>query len=87
MSVTSVLSILCSGLALIPSAYETFIFHLLTRGFVHGGLAAFVASNFPFRYFGKLFGLSGFIAGLFSFLQYGLFQISIPIFTLLTLDF
>ena len=77
MSITSVLSIIYSALALISSAYGTFIFHLLTRGFVHGGLAAFVASNFPFRHFGKLFGLSGFIAGLFSFLQYGLFQISI----------
>jgi len=77
MLITSVLSIIYSSLALVPSAYGTFIFHTLTRGFLHGGLAAFVASNFPFCHFGKLFGLSGFIAGLFSFLQYGLFHISI----------
>ena len=76
MLITSILSIICSGFALIPSVYGTFVFHLLTRGFVHGGHAAFVATNFPFYHFGKLLGLTGFIAGIVSFAQYGLFQVS-----------
>ena len=77
MLITSILSILYSAFALLQSTYGTFVFHLLTRGFVHGGLAAFTASNFPFYHFGKLFGLTGLVAGIFGFSQYGLFQIVI----------
>ena len=77
MLITSTLSIIYSALALVPSAYGTFIFHMLTRGFVHGGHAAFLAANFPFYHFGKLFGVSGLAVGLISLLQYGFFQISI----------
>ena len=77
MLITSVLSVIYSILALVPSAYGTFIFFLLTRGFSHGGHTAFVAANFPFYHFGKLYGLAGTVFGLVAFIQYGLFQISI----------
>ena len=77
MLITSILSIIYSGLAVVPSTYGTFVFHLLTRAFSHGGHTAFVASNFPFYHFGKLYGLAGSVLGVLSFLQYGLFQISI----------
>ena len=77
MLITSVLSILHSVFVLLQSTYGTFVFHLLTRGFVHGGLSAFIASNFPFYHFGKLFGLTGLVTGIFGFSQYGIFQIVI----------
>ena len=73
--ITSVLGIFLSVMALIQSTYSTFIFFLLTRGFVHGGNTAFIAINFSFCHFGKLFGITGFFSGIVSLLQYALFQI------------
>ena len=75
MFATSCISIIYSVMILIPSAYGSFIFHLLTRGFVHGGHATFIAINFPFYHFGKLYGLAGVVAGAVSLLQYALFQV------------
>jgi len=73
--ITSIFCILLSVMCLLRLTYATFIFLLLTRGFVHGGSAAFIAINFPFCHFGKLYGITAFISGIVSLLQYALFQI------------
>ena len=77
MLITSVLSIIYSALVLFQFPIYAFVFHLLTRGFIYGGFAAFIASNFPFYHFGKLFGLAGFLSGTVAFFQYGVFQIAV----------
>ena len=85
MLMTSIRSIIYSILASLQFADETFIFHLLTRGFVNGGLPTFIASNYPFSLFGKQFGLPGFFFGTIDFSQFGIFQLALnltPIFTL-----
>ena len=77
MLITSSLSIIYSALALKSITYGAFVFHLLTRGFLHGGYADFLASNFSFYHFGKLYGLGGLIYAFIALSQYGLFQIAI----------
>ena len=72
--ITTTFSIALSIMTLIPSSYGTFVLLLLTRGFIHGGSATFIAINFPFHHFGKLFGINAFCSGLVSLLQYALFQ-------------
>ena len=58
MLVTSSLGIILSILIVIPTTYPSFVFLLLTRGFLFGGNAAFLSINFPVVHFGKLFGIT-----------------------------
>ena len=75
--ITSFLSIIVSIMALVLSPHATFVFTLLTRSFVHGSSAAFLANNFPFKDFGKLCGITSFATGAVGLLQYALFQLSL----------
>ena len=77
MLMTSIRSIIYSILASLQFADKTFIFHLLTRGFVNGGFPTFIASNYPFYLFGKLFGLPDFFFGTIDFSQFGIFQLAL----------
>ena len=75
--ITSLLCIMLSIAVLISSAYSSFVLYVLTRGFVHATNTAFIAFNFPFEHFGKLYGLVSVVAGLVGLLQYAIFQISL----------
>ena len=75
--ITSFLSIIMSITALVLSPHGTFIFFLFTRSFVHGSCTAFIVHNFPFKDFGKFYGLVSLSAGVSSLLQYPIFQLSL----------
>ena len=77
MLITSILAIMLSVSVVIPTVIPSFILFLFARSFVYGGEAAFIALNFPFQHLGKALGLTNFVAGLVSFLQYALIKISV----------
>ena len=79
MFITSLLGIILSILVVIPTTYPSFVFLLLTRGFLFGGNAAFLSINFPFEHFGKLYGLTNLMAGLVSLLQYAVISIALEV--------
>ena len=79
MSITSLLGIILSIFVVIPTTYPSFVFLLLTRGFLYGGNAAFVSINFPVEHFGKLFGITNLIAGLLTLLQYAVVNIALDV--------
>ena len=75
--ITSIFSISMSVTAIFQSVYATFLFSFFTRSFVHGSKTVFLASNFPSKDFGKLYGLVSLSAGLVGLLQFAIFQISL----------
>jgi len=79
MLVTCTLAIILSIMIVIPSVYATFVFMLLTRGFIFGGNAAFLSIVFPIEQFGKLFGLTNFVAGFVFLLQYAITRIALSL--------
>ena len=79
MLTTSCLQILFSILVVIPSAYGSFVLILISRSFIFGGNSAFLSFNFPNEHFGKLFGVTNFIAGLVNLLQYAIVDISLSL--------
>ena len=74
---TSVFCLILSITTLASSVYGSFACFLLVRGFIHPSNTVFLAYNFPFEDFGKLYGLINFMAGLLGLLQYAIFQISL----------
>ena len=79
MFITSLLGIILSILIVIPTTYPSFVFLLLARGFLYGGNAAFLSINFPVEHFGKLFGITTFVASLVSLLQYAVLSIALEV--------
>ena len=77
LTVTYCFSVVFSLMTVVPSIYGSFIFYLLTRSFVYSGNASFIALNFPFYHFGKLYGLNFLIFGVVNFLQYALFWLAL----------
>jgi len=79
MIVTSTLATLLSVMMALFIPYGVFVFQLLTRSFVYGGSVTFISTNFPSQHIGKLFGLTNFISGMISLLQFALFQLAIAV--------
>ena len=77
LCMTNCFCLIFSVMTVIPSIYGSFILFFLSRGFIHGGNTAFIASNFPCKYFGKLYGLTSVITGAINFFQYAIFQITL----------
>jgi len=69
-------SILLSISVLATSVHTSVVLALMFRAFLYSGIANFLAQTFPTKHFGKLYGISATAAGLTSFLQYALFQLS-----------
>jgi len=61
----------------IPNTFTSRAFFLLFRGLLFPTLASFIAFAFPSQHFGKLFSITEFVAGVVSFLQYALFQVTV----------
>ena len=73
MIVSNVLAIALSVAALVTSAYGSFVLYMTSRAFIHGSNTTFLGINFLSYHFGKLYGLTNLINGLFSLMQYFLF--------------
>ncbi|CAK8692865.1 unnamed protein product [Clavelina lepadiformis] len=76
MLTTSSLAITLSVFIVVANSILSFVFQLLTRSFVYGGTTTFLAMHFPQKHFGKLFGLTYFIVGTVTLLQYALFKLA-----------
>ncbi|XP_067406838.1 equilibrative nucleobase transporter 1 isoform X2 [Emydura macquarii macquarii] len=65
----------CASVPVLPVQYATFILQVLSRSFLYGGNAAFLAIAFPLEHFGKLYGLVMGLSALVSLLQYPCFAL------------
>nr|XP_039273476.1 solute carrier family 43 member 3-like [Styela clava] len=73
---TTLLGTLFSIVIVIPSLplqYVSFILQVIFRSFLYGGSMSFIAIAFPGQHFGKLYGLTMCVGGLFGLLQFPLF--------------
>ncbi|XP_062972998.1 equilibrative nucleobase transporter 1 [Elgaria multicarinata webbii] len=61
---------ICASIPVLPVQYATFILQVLSRSFLYGGNAAFLAIAFPLEHFGKLYGLVMGLSAVVSLLQY-----------------
>ncbi|KAM8807312.1 equilibrative nucleobase transporter 1 [Eudromia elegans] len=61
---------LCAAVPVLPVQYGTFVLQVLSRSFLYGGNAAFLAIAFPPQHFGKLYGLAMALSALVALLQY-----------------
>ncbi|NWT76802.1 S43A3 protein, partial [Prunella himalayana] len=71
--VTVALCLLFSVLAAVPALpaqFGTFALQVISRSFLYGGNAAFLAIAFPPQHFGKLYGLAMALSALVALLQY-----------------
>ncbi|XP_061206420.1 equilibrative nucleobase transporter 1 [Neopsephotus bourkii] len=71
--VTVVLGLLFSiaaAVPVLPVQFGTFVLQVLSRSFLYGGNAAFLAIAFPPQHFGKLYGLAMALSALVALLQY-----------------
>ncbi|NXE67801.1 S43A3 protein, partial [Calcarius ornatus] len=71
--VTVALCLLFSVLAavpVLPAQFGTFVLQVISRSFLYGGNAAFLAIAFPPQHFGKLYGLAMALSALVALLQY-----------------
>ncbi|XP_019370062.1 PREDICTED: solute carrier family 43 member 3 isoform X1 [Gavialis gangeticus] len=78
LAVTVVQSVgfsVCATVPVLPVQYATFILQVLSRSFLYGGNAAFLAIAFPLEHFGKLYGLVMGLSALVSLLQYPCFAL------------
>ncbi|XP_063145157.1 equilibrative nucleobase transporter 1 isoform X2 [Candoia aspera] len=64
---------ICASIPVLPVQYATFILQVLSRSFLYGGNAAFLAIAFPLEHFGKLYGLVLGLSAVVSLLQYPCF--------------
>ncbi|XP_032084108.1 solute carrier family 43 member 3 isoform X3 [Thamnophis elegans] len=64
---------ICASIPVLPVQYATFILQVLSRSFLYGGNAAFLAIAFPPEHFGKLYGLVMGLSAVVSLLQYPCF--------------
>nr|XP_048708674.1 equilibrative nucleobase transporter 1 isoform X1 [Caretta caretta]XP_048708676.1 equilibrative nucleobase transporter 1 isoform X1 [Caretta caretta] len=65
----------CASMPVLPVQYATFVLQVLSRSFLYGGNAAFLAIAFPLDHFGKLYGLVMGISAVVSLLQYPCFAL------------
>ncbi|XP_067672137.1 equilibrative nucleobase transporter 1-like [Haliotis asinina] len=73
----TILGLLVTVFCMIPAKevlYLTFITVVFCRSFLYCMGASFIGAVFPSEYFGLLYGLMIISAGIFSFIQYGLFK-------------
>uniref|UniRef100_A0A8C6X0Z3 Solute carrier family 43 member 3 n=1 Tax=Naja naja TaxID=35670 RepID=A0A8C6X0Z3_NAJNA len=66
---------ICASIPVLPVQYATFILQVLSRSFLYGGNAAFLAIAFPLEHFGKLYGLVMGLSAVVSLLQYACFTL------------
>ncbi|XP_078239647.1 equilibrative nucleobase transporter 1 isoform X2 [Pogona vitticeps] len=66
---------ICASIPVLPVQYATFILQVLSRSFLYGGNAAFLAIAFPLEHFGKLYGLVMGLSAVVSLLQYPCFSL------------
>ncbi|KAF7236024.1 Solute carrier family 43 member 3 [Varanus komodoensis] len=66
---------ICASIPVLPVQYATFIMQVLSRSFLYGGNAAFLAIAFPMEHFGKLYGLVMGLSAVVSLLQYPCFAL------------
>ncbi|XP_071944353.1 equilibrative nucleobase transporter 1-like [Antedon mediterranea] len=55
--------------------FVTFFLQVMGRAFLYGILAAFVATTFPGRYFGSVYGVNSIVAACVALLQFPLFKL------------
>ncbi|KAM6360186.1 equilibrative nucleobase transporter 1 isoform 3-T4 [Alca torda] len=60
----------CAAVPMLPVQFATFVLQVLSRSFLYGGNAAFLAIAFPPQHFGKLYGLAMALSALVALLQY-----------------
>ncbi|KAM6274943.1 equilibrative nucleobase transporter 1 isoform 1-T3 [Porphyrio hochstetteri] len=65
-----VLFSVCAAVPVLPVQFATFALQVLSRSFLYGGNAAFLAIAFPPQHFGKLYGLAMALSALVALLQY-----------------
>ncbi|XP_075019840.1 equilibrative nucleobase transporter 1 isoform X2 [Calonectris borealis] len=65
-----VLFSICAAVPMLPVQFVTFVLQVLSRSFLYGGNAAFLAIAFPPQHFGKLYGLAMALSALVALLQY-----------------
>ncbi|XP_072721903.1 equilibrative nucleobase transporter 1 isoform X2 [Ciconia boyciana] len=65
-----VLFSICAAVPVLPVQFATFVLQVLSRSFLYGGNAAFLAIAFPPQHFGKLYGLAMALSALVALLQY-----------------
>ncbi|XP_067152001.1 equilibrative nucleobase transporter 1 [Apteryx mantelli] len=65
----------CAAVPVLPVQYATFALQVLSRSFLYGGNAAFLAIAFPPQHFGKLYGLAMALSALVALLQYPCFAL------------
>ncbi|OXB59717.1 hypothetical protein ASZ78_012638 [Callipepla squamata] len=65
-----VLFSICAAVPILPVQFATFVLQVISRSFLYGGNAAFLAIAFPPQHFGKLYGLTMALSGLVVLLQY-----------------
>ncbi|XP_048476828.1 equilibrative nucleobase transporter 1-like isoform X2 [Rhincodon typus] len=63
----------CATIPVLEAQYLTFILQVVTRAFLYGGDAAFIALAFPSCHFGKVYGLMQALSAVVSLLQYPCF--------------
>ncbi|XP_007430314.1 solute carrier family 43 member 3 isoform X1 [Python bivittatus] len=66
---------ICASIPVLPVQYATFILQVLSRSFLYGGNAAFLAIAFPLEHFGKLYGLVMGLSAVVSLLQFPCFSL------------
>ncbi|XP_033119327.1 solute carrier family 43 member 3-like [Anneissia japonica] len=77
--VTIVITLLFCIMTIIPILevqYITFVLQVLSRAFLYGLAAAFIATAFPMQFFGSLYGMMMLLSAIFGLIQYPLFIIS-----------
>ncbi|KAJ7420793.1 Solute carrier family 43 member 3 [Willisornis vidua] len=60
----------CAAVPVLPVQFATFVLQVISRSFLYGGNAAFLAIAFPLQHFGKLYGLAMALSALVALLQY-----------------
>ncbi|XP_054684996.1 equilibrative nucleobase transporter 1 isoform X4 [Grus americana] len=65
-----VLFSICAAVPVLPVQFATFVLQVISRSFLYGGNAAFLAVAFPPQHFGKLYGLAMALSALVALLQY-----------------
>ncbi|XP_035405860.1 equilibrative nucleobase transporter 1 [Cygnus atratus] len=65
-----VLFSVCAAVPMLPVQFATFVLQVISRSFLYGGNAAFLAIAFPPQHFGKLYGLAMALSALVALLQY-----------------
>ncbi|KAM9278555.1 equilibrative nucleobase transporter 1 isoform 2-T2 [Morus bassanus] len=68
--VQCVLFSICAAVPILSVQFATFVLQVISRSFLYGGNAAFLAIAFPSKHFGKLYGLAMALSALVALLQY-----------------